>query len=352
MKTKIFFLLIFLSPFLFSFSNESVSTINQEDELTGEPGDIECTYSINRLSEWDFNVNIEIKSIGANFFSVKTRDRDLGFVFTENYNNLQYLKYTSINLNYGSEIQFQIVSTNQYGSKTVEFSLPIIYCEEDNVLSISAKNIDGEKLDPNSILLIGDICSFEIKDANNEDIELKSIKWDFLAQRNYQTFSPFLLGSAESVYQTKISTENVINLKRDNLETFRRVSFDGDNSVYFQADVSCEIIFKNNEKRVYHFPLLLSIKELMDMETSVKYLNNENPKIYPNPANNFIKIEHDGSIKIESILFFDVAGKLCKKVLSPDNELIEVSELFNGMYTLHLKFKDSNASKCLKMIKL
>ena len=74
--------------------------------------------------------------------------------------------------------------------------------------------------------------------------------------------------------------------------------------------------------------------------------------IYPNPAKNFITICYENLSHIESISFFDITGKLCKKVLCPKSKDIDISGLSNGIYSLSINLINSSNHKIIKIIKL
>jgi len=77
-------------------------------------------------------------------------------------------------------------------------------------------------------------------------------------------------------------------------------------------------------------------------------LTNKNEiKIYPNPANNFIKI--NTTLEYTSIIITDVAGKTIKVIDKKSNE-INVSDLMSGIYFIHF-YNESIKLKSVKLVK-
>lgn len=75
----------------------------------------------------------------------------------------------------------------------------------------------------------------------------------------------------------------------------------------------------------------------------VNQIEKENNFIFPNPANNIVKVQGDGIIGVQ---FFDVAGKL---VLSSSNNSIEVDSLTNGLYTVVIQSIHGESSSKLSI---
>jgi len=69
-------------------------------------------------------------------------------------------------------------------------------------------------------------------------------------------------------------------------------------------------------------------------------------KIYPNPANDLIKLKNITNINLIEI--FDITGKKVKEVSNPNNE-INIINLLNGLY--FLKINSNNGIEIIKLIK-
>lgn len=95
--------------------------------LRATPAEINYSYKIIEMSDWEFGVELTIESKGAEAFDVTMRDWDTGLMYKRNYLGYQYVKFISVNFDYGDEIQFQIKATNQNGYKETYLNLPIIY---------------------------------------------------------------------------------------------------------------------------------------------------------------------------------------------------------------------------------
>ena len=65
---------------------------------------------------------------------------------------------------------------------------------------------------------------------------------------------------------------------------------------------------------------------------NIRTLNTQNIRLYPNPCNDFIKIEN--VTNSEAIAIFDMKGALVKTVF-PSNGRIDCSDLMNGLYQLY-----------------
>ena len=142
MKTSFLVLAVLLLSSFNLFSNDNISTDVYVE--CDEPGIIEYTYSVNELSEREFNVELTLISQFADFFSVTTRNWDLGLAFIKNYEVQEYIKITSMNFYYGDEIQFQVQARNQCGFKQTYINLPLIYYQDalTSTTSVSENNIN------------------------------------------------------------------------------------------------------------------------------------------------------------------------------------------------------------------
>ncbi len=67
-------------------------------------------------------------------------------------------------------------------------------------------------------------------------------------------------------------------------------------------------------------------------------------KVYPNPASDYIIIEIEDSLRIESILLTDMSGRVIRR-LEAGNTYMEISTLAPGMYFLKLKVENRHVVK-------
>jgi hypothetical protein len=167
--------------------------------LKTKPSNIEYTYKINRLSDWEFNVKISLHSKGAESFVVSTVVWNAGFMFTRNHAVSQYIKFTSLNFYYGEEVQFRFKASNQYGQQEVYFDLPYQDPFASSNFNVPTKQTDAPIIFPtvNSIdiysimgIYIGTVNSKEklfekcksgifilkYKDAENKELHVEKIK--------------------------------------------------------------------------------------------------------------------------------------------------------------------------------
>ena len=60
------------------------------------PSEIEYTYKINQLSDWEFNVEISLYSKGASSFLITMINWNIGLMFTQNYSISGYFQNGNI----------------------------------------------------------------------------------------------------------------------------------------------------------------------------------------------------------------------------------------------------------------
>jgi hypothetical protein len=77
--------------------------------------------------------------------------------------------------------------------------------------------------------------------------------------------------------------------------------------------------------------------------------------LYPNPANDYCEIEYQSNTSEISICFFDLAGKLCRRISRVSNpgynrHTLSLEELSSGIYFVELR-SGGSISRSLKMIK-
>ncbi len=66
--------------------------------------------------------------------------------------------------------------------------------------------------------------------------------------------------------------------------------------------------------------------------------------IYPNPASDFIKINHE-NITINSYKISDISGKLINKTVYPKDDIIWIKDLISGLYLLTIETNKTNITK-------
>ncbi|HAI18105.1 MAG TPA: hypothetical protein DCM10_08845 [Xanthomarina gelatinilytica] len=67
--------------------------------------------------------------------------------------------------------------------------------------------------------------------------------------------------------------------------------------------------------------------------------------IYPNPTNDYFKVEKSSNVNIESIRIYNISGKLVKEFT--ESERYNVSDLNSGFYFLRIKTDKSQTIKKL-----
>src|SRR5699024_10613292 len=67
--------------------------------------------------------------------------------------------------------------------------------------------------------------------------------------------------------------------------------------------------------------------------------------IYPNPTNDYFKVEKSSNVNIESIRIYNISGKLVKEFA--ESERYNVSDLNSGIYFLRIKTDKSQTIKKL-----
>ena len=102
-----------------------------------------------------------------------------------------------------------------------------------------------------------------------------------------------------------------------------RIRFEGDE---MDADYGNRVTFNNFS--VTGYDLSVHVPDIYSDDTS-------SFTIFPNPAGNFISVA--GVTDVESVLIYDVSGRLVQKAYS---SYIDISELQNGMYIVRISFEN------------
>ncbi len=63
--------------------------------------------------------------------------------------------------------------------------------------------------------------------------------------------------------------------------------------------------------------------------------------VYPNPANNYIKINYPLTVKINRTAIYDVNGKEIISGESDKNTIIDVSSLSSGLYFIQIEIRNT-----------
>jgi PKD repeat protein len=79
---------------------------------------------------------------------------------------------------------------------------------------------------------------------------------------------------------------------------------------------------------------------------SINELDNIEFKISPNPTNNFIKVSWEGVAKPKALQLFDLQGRtlIAKGISNTSFEILDLSNLANGVYSLQLTSEFGNRS--------
>jgi hypothetical protein len=122
------------------------------------PDDIYFSTHIIRVSEEVYNVEVTLSSKGADRLSVETTNWETGIALVRNF-DLQYLKLTTLNLAYGSEIEYVFRASNSYGYMGNAYNMPKISYRFTNPPS---KHIDGVPLDA-ALYAVYTVSGFYVK---------------------------------------------------------------------------------------------------------------------------------------------------------------------------------------------
>ena len=92
--------------------------------LQCKPGEISYSFEINPINEYYYYVDITLYSKAADFFMITTKDYNSEIAFNEIFYEYQDSKYRTINLSYGSEVQFRFKAFNDFGIRECIVNLP------------------------------------------------------------------------------------------------------------------------------------------------------------------------------------------------------------------------------------
>lgn len=112
------------------------------------------------------------------------------------------------------------------------------------------------------------------------------------------------------------------------------------NSFFYQLLASC---YNNN--LVYRGPDLPS--NICNINIGITETNPTTPNIYPNPATDFLQIENISDKTV--IAIYSIDGKLQKSLTVPENGIVKIKELAEGIY--FIKFQNEKGIVCKKFIK-
>jgi predicted outer membrane repeat protein len=91
----------------------------------------------------------------------------------------------------------------------------------------------------------------------------------------------------------------------------------------------------------------------VEFEPNVAVINlaQNNIKVFPNPTKDYIYIQQlNESNNIKELLVYNINGQLIKKVFNFDSNMLNISELNQGMYFITL-IQDNNETGCFKIVK-
>jgi len=85
--------------------------------------------------------------------------------------------------------------------------------------------------------------------------------------------------------------------------------------------------------------LLLDDVELIQQTLSNQPFSKSNFVVFPNPANDSITLENNGTSSVSALIFTDVNGRIVKKITDENklNQTVSVADLTKGIYFLALK---------------
>lgn len=85
---------------------------------------------------------------------------------------------------------------------------------------------------------------------------------------------------------------------------------------------------------------------LYPVSTADDFVSESDIVLFPLPAGDYFQIQKPGHVSIQSAALYDLSGKQ-RMELDPDRTLHQIRELANGMYLLHLTFKNGQVVKKL-----
>jgi phosphatidylserine/phosphatidylglycerophosphate/cardiolipin synthase-like enzyme len=124
-------------------------------------------------------------------------------------------------------------------------------------------------------------------------------------------------------------------------------------SAQLRNDENTLIIHHQGVANAYYqeFVRRFSAGEILVSSKDRQQPGSETPvSIYPNPASDWIRIESKPGVEIESLSFFDPAGREVKAYLRPVPEEIEVQQLPEGLYIIKLGLTGGQKSHSLLII--
>jgi hypothetical protein len=115
-----------------------------------------------------------------------------------------------------------------------------------------------------------------------------------------------------------------------------------ENLICYSDSLRGTLIFWANGNEQCHFAKTV-IKSIEKKERHMKSI------LYPNPANNFIKVENTENIKYQSFCIYNFLGKEVM-IQKNYNEIIDISNLNNGLYFIKLYYSNG-ITETIKFLK-
>ena len=86
-----------------------------------------------------------------------------------------------------------------------------------------------------------------------------------------------------------------------------------------------------------------------NLHTGIATLTNSTIKVFPNPTDNVLNIQWQSEEHLQKIILEDAIGRIVKELIpTGNNETLNIKDLPNGIYFLHLFAKTERVMKVLK----
>ena len=184
--------------------------------------------------------------------------------------------------------------------------------------------------------------AFRAVDGKSHISRISSLLYNRSIFDNWITFRIYLDYDNKKVY-FNVPTLNVYNLEGDflNLSTLPNLFDDfTPENISFVTSIS-------DAKQSVHKIDNIKITALNKVPLNITEFLNEKIQVFPNPVSNSVHITNSIDVIIEEINIYDVTGKLIKteKTASTENMVLNIEDLANGAYFLHIKTNQGTAIK-------
>ena len=214
--------------------------------------------------------------------------------------------------------------------------------------------LEGDVITPD---LVGEYVHYLIRFENTGSASAVNIVVKDIIDTDKFDMESFVPVNASHDFVTRIQNDNEIEF-----------IFEGINLPFDDANNDGFVLFKiktlpslvvgdtfENSAEIYfdfNFPIITNTEQTtIDTTASTDdFALNSNIIVYPNPAENQLRIE--SQIEFDSIVIYDLTGKEIKRIVSTENRLtqeIDVSNLKSGIY--YISIQSGNSKKIQKFLK-